>query len=397
MTVREASQATTAEPRRAGAVSGVLAATLMLPGLAAVSHSARAEAPPERGVLAFRVGRYSDGQPGWDRITVRSPQIYLLAPIAGDWAIEATGVFDSVSGATPRMHSFRSGATPYMSDLRRAGDVHVTRYLPRGAVTLGAAYSGENDYTSRTYSANARWSSDDNNRTWALGFATSGDVIDTSQTSGSYAGQHRRTNELMVGLTQVVSMNDIARVDLTWSRGRGFYTDPYKDFDQRPDFRNAHIAVLRWNHHVERFDASLRGSYRYYRDSFGVKSHTVGVEWVQPVGAWSLTPGMRYYSQGAASFYFDPVPDAQGQADYRGTLGFASRLAGFYSADQRLAGFGAITVSLKASYAVSPEVTLDVKVQDYRQSAGLKWAGSGSPYLEPFRARFVQVGISRSF
>ena len=369
----------------------------MLPGLAAVSHPARAENAPDQGVLAFKQGYYRDSQPGWDRVSVNSPQVYLLAPLAGEWSVEAAVVGDSISGATPRMHRFRTGATPYMSDFRRAGELRVTRYLPRGAVTIGTGYSAENDYRSSSFSINVRWSSDDNNQTWALGLASSGDDIDNLKSGGSVSNQHRRTYELLAGFTQVMTENDLLQLNLTHSRGRGFYTDPYKDFDQRPDFRNSTTAMIRWNHYVERFDASARSSYRYYRDTFGVKSHTVDFECVQPVGVWTVTPGLRYYSQGAANFYFGPMPNSQGQADYGATLRYASQLTGNYSADARLAAFGALAVSLKTSYALNPETTVDLKLEHYRQSAALKLGGSGSPYLDPFRARFVLVGITRKF
>lgn len=386
----------------AGALPRVLAATLLLPGLAMVSGlsavpGAHAETAPEQGVLAFKYGHYQDSQPGWNRIKVTSPQLYLLAPVAGAWSLEATRVGDSVSGATPRMHTARTGATPRMTDHRDASDVKVTRHFPRAAVSAGVTYSSENDYTSRAWSLEGRWSTEDNNRTWSLGLGQSRDRIDNSAQGGIASDQHRRTREVMLGVTQVLTPSDIVQAQLTHSRGAGYFNDPYKDFDQRPDRRHARIALLRWNHHIDRFDASLRTSWRYYSDSFGIRSHTLGAEWVQPAGAWTFTPGLRYYSQGAAWFYFDPVADASGQPSVPLTRRFAARLSGNYSADQRLASFGAVTASIKIAYAADADTTVDLKVEAYRQSASLKLSGSGSPYLDPFRARFVQVGIARRF
>ncbi len=358
---------------------------------------ARAEAPPEQGVLAFKYGYYQDGQPGWDRIRVNSPQFYLLAPIAGKWAIEAARAGDSVSGATPRMHTARSGATPRMTDHRDGTDVKVTRYLDRAAVSVGAAYSTENDYTSRAQSLEVRWSSDDNNRTWSIGASRSRDLIDNSALGGIAVDQRRRTSEAIVGVTQVLTPNDIVQAQFTRSRGRGYYSDPYKDFDQRPASRNASIALLRWNHHIDSLGASVRSSWRYYTDSFGIRSHTLGAEWVQPAGAWTLTPALRYYTQTAARFYFDPVADAQGQPSPLLTRRFAARLTGNYSADQRLASFGAVTASVKVAYAINADTSVDLKLEAYRQAASLKLQGTGSPLLDPFRARFVQLGIEHRF
>jgi hypothetical protein len=374
---------------------GVLAASLLLPGLAAVT-AVRAEEPPE-GLIAFKYGAYRDGQPGWDRIKVNSPQLYVLAPFANVWSIEGSVVSDSVSGATPRMHTSRTGATPAMSDHRSAEDVKVTRYFHRAAISVGTAYSGENDYISHAQSIEARWSSEDNNRTFLFGFGHAGDRIDnTGSEGGIVQDQHRQTREWMAGVTQVVTPNDIVQVQLTRSLGRGFYSDPYKDFDERPNARRSTATLLRWNHHVEPRDATLRTSWRYYSDSFGIHAHTLSAEWVQPYGAWTITPGARYHVQSAAWFYVDPVADAHGVPDQLATqLRFGS-IEGYHSADQRLAAFGAVTLSLKVACEFANGTTADVKLETYRQSSHLK-PGAGSPYLDPFRASFVQLGVSHKF
>jgi hypothetical protein len=117
---------------------------------------------------------------------------------------------------------------------------------------------------------------------------------------------------------------------------------------------------------------------------------------VQPLGQFTLTPGVRYYTQTAAGFYFDPVNNAQGQYDTYGTIMRAAAITGNKSADQRLSAYGAVTLSLKAAYAVTPRTTVDAKVETYRQTAALR-LGGGSPGLDPFMARFWQLGVSHRF
>lgn len=384
---------------------GVLLASLVLPGLAALAAltplTAAAESAPEKTTIAIKYGTYSDSQPGWDRIKVEAPQVYVQAPIAGEWSIEASGVVDSVSGASPRWHTQHtqtSGAS-HMSDERKAGDLKITRYLARAAVSASVAYSDEHDYTSRALGLDARWSSDDNNRTWTLGYGTSSDTIDNTYSGGTTAiNQHKRTHELMGGVTQVLTPTDIAQFNLTRSIGEGYYDDPYKTLDKRPNQRDAWIALARWNHYVGQFDASVRSSYRYYNDTFGVQSHTAGVEWVQPSGRWTFTPGVRYYSQSAANFYLDPILDAQGQYDQMAVFARAFKLLGSnQSTDQRLAAFGAVTLSMKVSYAITADTVVDVKYEAYRQTAALHFGGAGSPGLDAFNANFMQVGLTHRF
>jgi hypothetical protein len=378
----------------------VLMASLMLPGLAALSGllplNAQAESPPEKTTVAVKYANYEDSQSGWTRVSVNAPQFYLLAPVGKDWSVEASAVVDSVSGASPRMHTQRSGAS-VMSDDRKAGDVKVTRYFGRSAISGSVALSDEHDYKSTAFGLQGRWSSEDNNRTWTLGAGFSRDKID-NQSNGVNTAINRRKNtqEFMAGVTQVLTPLDIAQFNLTRSTGSGYFNDPYKTFDSRPDQRNAWIALGRWNHQITALDATAHSSYRYYSDTFGVKSHTWDLELVKPVGAWTFTPGMRYYTQSAARFYFDPVLDSQGTYQEAATFQRALAIAGDKSADQRLAAFGALTVSMKVAYAFSPNTSADVKLDLYRQSTSLRMGG-GSPGLDPMNARMIQVGLTHKF
>jgi len=376
-----------------------LLASLVLPGLAALASlapvSATAENAPEKTTIAIKYGTYDEGQADWDRVSVKAPHLYVQAPIGSDWALEGSWVGDSVSGASPRWHSQQSGASR-MSDYRSASDLKITRYFSRAAVSASAAYSDEHDYTSTAIGLDARWSSEDNNRTWTVGYGASNDRIDNRLTIGTAIDKHKRTHEFMAGVTQVLTPTDIAQLNLTRGIGSGYFTDPYKAFDQRPEQRNTWIALARWNHYLERFDAAIHSSYRYYSDTFGVNSHTFGLEWVQPVGKWTFTPGMRYYSQSAANFYFDAVQDAQGQYDLAASLAPTFNRT-YKSADQRLSAFGAVTLSIKASYAITPNTVVDVKLENYRQSAGMHLGGSGSPGLDTFHANFTQVGLTHRF
>jgi Protein of unknown function (DUF3570) len=398
--------------QKASASAGVLMATLMLPGIAAVSTLAHAENAPEHGTLAFKYGTYKDWQPGWDRISVRAPHLYALVPLGKEWSLEGGLVLDTLSGATPRLHSSSdvSSATGYpgsssagMSDRRKAGDVKVTRYFSRSAVSVGAAYSKENDYLSKAISVDARFSSEDNNRTWSFGLGSSNDTIDSQFSQGVNAvakGERKRTLEFMAGVTQVMTPRDIVQLNLTHSRGRGYFTDPYKRFDKRPDSRDSTVGLARWNHYVEPFDASLRTSYRYYNDTFGVASHTVGADWVQSAGKWTITPGVRYYAQRAAKFYFDGTPDAAGNYNPGQTITDAGLIAaggGSFSADQRLSAYGALTASIKVDYAITDKTNVDFKLERYQQKSSYRLGGKGSPYIDPFNAQFVQVGLSTKF
>ena len=380
-------------PPRGGKAGAIIAAALSLPGVI-VPATALADTAPERGEIAIKYLQYQDSQPDLSRIRVRAPSVYVMVPLSPKWSVEGSWVSDTVSGATPRYHTAVSGATRKMSDKRIAEDVKVTRYEERSSYSLSLSHSGENDYQSNAGGLSASFSSDDNNRTWNVGFGYAADRI--SSTNDPTLHQRKNTVEFMVGVTQAWTANDLVQVNLTLNHGHGYYSDPYKEPDIRPDKRTQSILLTRWNHHFSEMSATLKSSYRYYHDNFGINAHTVGAEWVQPVGdRWTVTPELRYYTQGAASFYYDPVYDPVVGAPY--PPGYFTNPPQFISPDQRLSAFGAITAGLKVALKLSADWTVDVKAERYEQRGSWRLGGQGSPGLEPFRATFFQFGVSTRF
>ena len=370
----------------------LVAAALALPGLAvgcaAFSTAALAENAPEQGSVDLKYLYYRDWQPGASRMRVSSPSFHVLMPLENSFALEGSFVVDSISGASPLYHDTLSGASGLgVNDLRKAGDVKLTRYFDRAAIGAGFAYSTEHDYLSRTFNVDARVSSADNNTTLAAGVGVASDDIDSVNLVAR--GRTKRTTDMLVGITQVLSANDIVQSNLTYSVGRGYYDDPYKAVDVRPDKRDQLAWLTRWNHHLDALDATARLSARYYRDTFGVRALTVGAEWVQPFGAWTVTPALRYYTQRSADFYFGPPFP----------VGF--RPGQFYSADQRLSSFGAWTPGIKVARAFPDGWRADFKAEHFEQRN--QWAtvfgdnGHGGKDLKPVRANFFQFGIGKDF
>jgi hypothetical protein len=368
--------------------ASLLAAALLLPGV-----QAQADEPPQNGSISLRYLDYADRQPGLDRIHVHSPSVSVTAPVASDWSVEGTLTADDVSGASPRYHTAISGAS-HMEDKRKAGDVAVTRYFRRGTLTAGAAYSTEHDYVSRALSLNGTVSSEDNNTTWAFGLAGSRDRIDP--VNHVVVDEHRRTLGVLAGVTRVLTPNDIAQLTLTRTNGSGYYSDPYKLFDNRPRSRRENTVLLRWNHYVDATGGTTRLGYRYYSDSFRIRAHTLSGEYVQPLGnGWTIVPELRLYTQSAAYFYYDPVYDATLGPPFPPGFSNGADPNRLSSPDPRLSGFGAVTVGLKVAREIGKLWTVDVKVEGYEQRGSWRLFHDGSPGLAPLRARVLQIGLTR--
>jgi hypothetical protein len=385
--------ATESKRDRREKIGAVVAAALTLPGVIAPLQ-VRAESAPERGLVAIKYLDYQDWQPRLNRINVHAPAIYALVPISPKWSAEGSFVVDSVSGASPRWHTSVSGATKRVYDKRHAGDVKVTRYEERSTYSLGFSKSREHDYDSTAFSADASFSSDDNNRTWNVGLGYAHDKI--GSTIDKTLNKRKRTTELMVGVTQAVSAADLVQVNASFNTGRGYYDDPYKSLDKRPNMRNQLVLLGRWNHYVGSLGATLRTSYRAYHDTYGIDAHTLGADWVQPVNSWfTVTPSVRLYTQSAADFYADPVYDAQFGAPF--PKGYFTNPPKLFSADQRLAAFGAVTVGMKFAAQLSPDWSTDFKVERYEQRSEWRPGGGSSFRLTSFGATFLQVGLSKRF
>jgi hypothetical protein len=372
-----------AASKKNNSTGALLAAALALPGI--LPATAVAQLAPEPGLIALKYLDYRDWQPGGDRIHVRAPSFYARKPLSDSLQAEGSIVYDSISGASPLYHNTLSGASRLgVTDYRTAGDAKLTKYFNQVAIGVGAAVSSERDYLSRALSLEVRVSSDDRNRTLALGVGGASDRINS--TNGVAEGKERHTLDLLAGITQALSPDAIVQSTITYSPGHGYYSDPYKAIDVRPDHRRIFAWLSRYNQHLPWLDATVNLSYRYLHDSFGSSSHAAEFAWNQPLpDGWSMVPRLRYYTQSAADFYFDP-PFPQGFV-----FGQPS------SADTRLSAFGALTSGVSIAKRLPDGWSFDVKFDFYRQRSDWRLGGDGSPGLEPFSARWIQTGVSKTF
>jgi hypothetical protein len=361
----------------------LLAAALALPGI--LPAVALAQGVPDAGIVSLKYLDYRDWQPGENRMTVKSPSFYVLAPFAGAYAFEGAVVYDAMSGASPLWFNTLSGASGLgITDYRTAVDAKVTRYYDRWSIGVAGVYSHERDYISRGGSLDVRWWTPDKNTTLNFGFGGAVDSI--SPTDREIDNGQRHTVEFLLGVTQNLSPTQIIQSNLTYSNGHGYYSDPYKPLDRRPDNRQIFAWLTRYNQFFADADGTLQMSYRFINDSFGGKSSAFTLAWVQGLAqGWTITPNLRVYTQSAASFYFNP-PYPQG-----------FKFGQYYTADTRLASFGALTGGIKVAKTFADGWTADLRADYYRQNSSWALFSSGSPGIETFSARWIEAGISKTF
>jgi hypothetical protein len=330
------------------------------------------------------------------RIEVTTEQALIEKDISPDTKLKALGVLDAIAGATPTglPPATPGGPVPLanMHDRRQAGAVDVIHQLSRLNLDLGFSRSVESDYVSNGLSLTSLFDFNQKSTTLLLGFAGTSDHV---RVFFQPQWADKRGRNLIVGLTQVVNKTTSLTLDLTFGRETGYLSDPYRLIalgasafgENRPDERRHGIVFAGLNYAWPEWHAAVEASYRYYRDSYGIVSHTAEVLWLRKILGERLVLqfGLRGMRQSAADFY---------HVDLNGTgiaPGATPNPAGpFFSSDYRLSRMDTFNVGLKLLWVVEPQrITMDVGFDRYHMR-GLDRVTSPSAYVD---ANLFRVGI----
>lgn len=149
---------------------------------------------------------------------------------------------------------------------------------------------------------------------------------DDTQTAAS----HKNTVHVNAVATQVVTPKTMLRLGLEYNLVEGLQHNPYRNVyaggtsvaERHPDVRQRRDAFLNLSQYLGT-RSSVKGSYRYYNDDWGIDSHELGASLNQYVTR-GVFAGYRYrfYTQSAADFYMEEYPTTSGingylSGDYR--------------------------------------------------------------------------------
>ena len=179
--------------------------------------------------------------------------------------------------------------------------------------------------------------------------------------------------DLALSYSKVMSTRTLARWNLSINHAEGYLTDPYKQisvvqpidsadagepvghlFEKRPNRRTGIAGAFDLRSHVAGTIAQT--GYRYYRDDWGVQSHTADLSVKLQLSATkSLEPRARWYRQSRADFSRPFLVQGQPRPEYA-------------SADARLATFTAFTYGLAYSFPSGKQSSLTFSAEYYLQS-----------------------------
>jgi hypothetical protein len=331
---------------------------------------------------------YNDRQNGsQDRMEVNAPMVRVASPLTDSSHLQGTFVLDGMTGASPLYLDTLTGASKKgVEDTRYAGSLVYTHQLEEFEIQVGAEASSEDDYDAKGFSALATAWSDDKNR--SLSFGLSESLDDISSTNNPALDEFRRTFGGFVGYTQVIDESSIMQVNLQGTSAGGYLTDPYKLGDSRPRGRDSFSVLTRYNRYISEISSALHVDYRYFRDSWSVIAHSIELSLHSQVTSNIIVrPLARYHTQGKAEFFSDIYPQSESAL-------FGSN---YFSADQRVASFGALSTGLKVLYQVTPSCAVEVLYEFYHQDPRLKAGSGGSAGIPTLYAQFFGTGFRWSW
>lgn len=300
-----------------------------------------------------------------DGVSGASPYLYSALQLDRELRPLGRDVSGQLTGPDTRVVHTMSSASP---ETRKQIDAAISRAFGRVTADASAGLSHEDDYNSVFAGMGADISTEDKLATAGLhisytrsdtdaeldhdaapyiygfydlkGTATYNARNDASRVErGTHGPRLRGLREdlgLRLSASRVLNQSAFIEGGLSWTRSSGYLGNPYKavtvafldpaqqfgtaggnteaDYawdatmaaipESRPELRQQGSLDLRLVQHIAAVDAALHLGYRYFRDDWGINSHTFEAAWAQPLGrGWTLTPSVRFYSQSRADFH----------------------------------------------------------------------------------------------
>ncbi len=288
--------------------------------------------PEERADIGYH---YYDG----GGVEVDGATMLVRKNFAGKYSIYGGYHHDSISGASPDV---LAGASKYEED-RDEYTIGGTYLYDNTLLDLSYVYSDEDDYESNTASFDVSHEMFGAMTKMNIGVSIGTDDIERTDLP-SFAEDLDRYS-FRAGLSQVITKTIVMAFDYEATVEEGFLNNPYRfvfvngvsqgsGSEEYPDTRTGQAYSLKgikyWQHR-----ASTSLGYRFYRDTWDVRSSTVDLNYSQYIGnQWVADIYGRYYTQDKADFYSD---------------NFSTRLK-YMARDKELSSFDSFAVGGRIRY-----------------------------------------------
>lgn len=293
--------------------------------------------PDDRADLLWH--RYQGGG-----ITIQGPSVLVRKKFGDHVSASYNHYVDMISGASIDVVT---QASPY-KERRNQDSLSVDVLHGKSTYTAGYIHSKENDYKSGTAFASVSQDMFGDLTTVSFGFTRGWDKVGERGTTRNDPLERRNWQ---VGVSQVLTRNLLLGLNFETTESEGFLNNPYRQVrylaplealgyayqkERYPHTRTGNAGSGQLKYYLP-WHAALSGSYRFYRDTWGITAHTAELGYTQPVlRSWTLDATLRQYRQNHADFYADLFPFADAQ--------------NFLARDRELATFKSLTMGVGATW-----------------------------------------------
>jgi hypothetical protein len=256
----------------------------------------------------FLYHRYEGGG-----VTIDGPSVLIRKSVGKSVSLAANYYVDMVSSASIDVITT---ASPYKEE--RTQYSLSGNYL-RGNTTVSAGFtsSEESDFDAKTYNLSVSQDMFGQLTTLTLSYAFGDDTVRRSDDPSFFRDNVRQ--QYGVGVTQILTRNMIAALNVEVITDEGFLNNPYRSVrfldpgspvgysfepELYPRTRTTNAVGLRTKYYLP-YRAALEAQYRYFIDTWDIESHTASIAYLHPWRDFVFSAKYRYHTQTGAHFFRD--------------------------------------------------------------------------------------------
>ena len=317
-------------------------------------------------------------------VDINGPSVLVRKQVGRNTSFVANYYVDMISSASIDVITT---ASPYHEE-RTQWSLGMDYLHGNTTMTVNYTTSTESDFDATTYSFAVSQDMFGDLTTVTLSYALGDYIVGNSQ-DPTFERENDRQH-YGVGITQILSRNMIAALNFQVITDEGFLNNPYRSVryadpgtalgysyepELYPNTRTSSAVGIRAKYYLP-YRAAIEAEYRYFTDTWDIKSDTASIAYIHPLGPWTFTAKYRYHDQTGASFFRD--------------LFLRPEATNFRGRDKELSPLTSTTVKLAAAYEfmggtegwkfikkASVNVSIDMLNIDYHEFKDLS---TGAPF-----------------
>jgi len=201
----------------------------------------------------------------------------------------------------------------------------------RGDTTMSMSYTSsvESDFDAKTYTFGVSQDMFGDLTTLSLTYSYGDDLVGRSD-DPTFERENKR-QLYGIGLTQILTRNMIASLNVETITDEGFMNNPYRSVryvdsnnplgysfepELYPNTRTSNAAGLRLRYYLP-YRAAIQGEYRFFTDTWDIDAHTAAIAYIHPWNDWTFEVKYRWHDQTGAHFFRDLFPRSEA-TNFRG-------------------------------------------------------------------------------